>query len=1037
MYRSLKPFSLLFVPLSLALSGPWQSAIAQGPETAGNAEVARIMREFQGRGDLGDDSQPLPPAETVAKLRVADDLQLQLVSGEPDVVQPIHVSFDDQGRMWVVQYRQYPFPAGLKVVRYDQHLRAVFDRVPDAPPNHTTGADSILVYEDSDGDGTYDQRRKVIDGLNIATSVAVGRGGIWVMNPPYLLFYQDKDRDAIPDAEPVVHLSGFGLEDTHSVANSLMFAPDGWLYGVNGSTTTAEIHVPLGDQTITSFQGQCVWRYQPEQHEFEIFAEGGGNPFGLEIDAKGQVFSGTNWGNTRGMYYPQGSYGVKNWGKHGPLTNPYAFGYFEHMEFEGDGRRFTEEFVVYDDDALPQRYRGAMLAINPLQRIAFASHLKPNGSTYRIIDFENLITSEDRWFRPVDATVGPDGNLYIADWYDTRLTHVDPRDTWHKSSGRIYRLASKDPAVTDARFSKFLPSRTRFDLERLTGEQLIELLGHPSRWFRFAAIETLAQRKEGSLAERLLQIATASDDDRSLEALWGASRLVGISKIAEDERLLRKLLQHADHDVRRWTIRLIGDRRLSQPILSQALAQRGRVEENIHVRSQLASTAARLPAPVGPEIIASILKANVSTDAIDPHLPLLVWWATEKHFDSAPPWFTAMLRDNRELWSSPLVQKTLLSRYAKRCALDGTDAALEHCAELFSLAPDLASRTELFEGLEEGLARRTGVVLPGKLAAILDRFRDELPQTDLKLRLRGGDEAALKEALKAIATSELLTSDRIELITILGELQSEGASGSLLARLSDRSIAVRRAALGAVARFSDPGIGNSLASAFQSSMDDSTGLRPIAVRVMSSRLPWAQRLIQEIDALRIDPELVTPDMLAQIRAFDDAGLNADITRIWGRVRATAEDKQQQITDLKEVLVATAGDAERGKKLFTERCAKCHRLFGEGGDVGPDLTGYERTNFDFLSLAIVDPSAAIREEYSQYQALTNDGQVIAGLLIDQTAQSIMLRTAEGQNVRLSLDQVDTFQASAVSLMPDGLLDNLSNQQLADIFRYLSK
>lgn len=271
MYRSLKPFSLLFVPLSLALSGPWQSAIAQGPETAGNAEVARIMREFQGRGDLGDDSQPLPPAETVAKLRVADDLQLQLVSGEPDVVQPIHVSFDDQGRMWVVQYRQYPFPAGLKVVRYDQHLRAVFDRVPDAPPNHTTGADSILVYEDSDGDGTYDQRRKVIDGLNIATSVAVGRGGIWVMNPPYLLFYQDKDRDAIPDAEPVVHLSGFGLEDTHSVANSLMFAPDGWLYGVNGSTTTAEIHVPLGDQTITSFQGQCVWRYQPEQHEFEIF----------------------------------------------------------------------------------------------------------------------------------------------------------------------------------------------------------------------------------------------------------------------------------------------------------------------------------------------------------------------------------------------------------------------------------------------------------------------------------------------------------------------------------------------------------------------------------------------------------------------------------------------------------------------------------------------------------------------------------------------------------------------------------------------
>ena len=194
---------------------------------AGNKEVARVMRGFEGRGDLGDGSDSAMPAETIARLKVPDDLQMELVAGEPDVTQPIHISFDFKGRMWVVQYRQYPFPAGLKVVRYDQHLRAVFDKMPVAPPNHVAGADCVTVWEDTNGDGSYDSHRDVIQGLNIATSVAVSTSGIWVMNPPYLLHYPDADQDAQVDGDPTVHLTGFGLEDTHAVANSLRLGPDG------------------------------------------------------------------------------------------------------------------------------------------------------------------------------------------------------------------------------------------------------------------------------------------------------------------------------------------------------------------------------------------------------------------------------------------------------------------------------------------------------------------------------------------------------------------------------------------------------------------------------------------------------------------------------------------------------------------------------------------------------------------------------------------------------------------------------------------
>src|SRR5690606_19532851 len=190
-----------------------------------------------GRGAVGDDSDPAPAAAAVKLFETADDLRMDLIAAEPAVEQPLFIHFDDRGRMWVVQYRQYPYPEGLKVMRYDQHLRAVFDKVPQPPPHGVKGKDVITVSEDTNGDGRYDTHREVISGLNIATAVQVGHGGMWVLNPPYLLFYPDADRDDVPDGPPEVHLSGFGLQDTHAVANSLLWGPDGWLYGANGSTT--------------------------------------------------------------------------------------------------------------------------------------------------------------------------------------------------------------------------------------------------------------------------------------------------------------------------------------------------------------------------------------------------------------------------------------------------------------------------------------------------------------------------------------------------------------------------------------------------------------------------------------------------------------------------------------------------------------------------------------------------------------------------------------------------------------------------------
>ena len=207
-------------------------------DVVGSEQVAEVMRSFEGRGTLSDGSEPTPPVAASHRFIPRDDIQIDLVLAEPQIEQPLSLAWDSKGRLWVVQYRQYQFPAGLKIVEYDNYLRARFDKVPAPPPEGVPGADVISVFEDTNGDGRLDSKKDVIAGLNIATSVAIGAGGLWVANPPYLLFYPDSDGDDVPDSDPIVKLAGFGIEDTHSVMNSLTWGPDGWLYGANGSTTT-------------------------------------------------------------------------------------------------------------------------------------------------------------------------------------------------------------------------------------------------------------------------------------------------------------------------------------------------------------------------------------------------------------------------------------------------------------------------------------------------------------------------------------------------------------------------------------------------------------------------------------------------------------------------------------------------------------------------------------------------------------------------------------------------------------------------------
>lgn len=298
----------------------------------GSERARAVVSKYPIRGMLSDSSiAPRSPQETVASFKLMAGLKAEIVRHEPVITQPVFLNFDERGRLWVVQFIQYPYPAGLKIVDLGDQFHATYDKVPPAPPNHDRGADRISIHEDTDGDGTFDAHKVFLDGLNMVTAVERGRGGVWVLNPPYLLFYPDANNDDVPDSKPMVHLAGFGLEDTHSAANSLRWGPDGWLWGAQGSGVTAKVRRPGIDAEAegTAFKGQAIWRYHPERQVFELFAEGGGNPFCVAIDAQGRVFGGYNGAQVRGFHYVQGGFYKKAWGQHGYLTNPYTFGFFE------------------------------------------------------------------------------------------------------------------------------------------------------------------------------------------------------------------------------------------------------------------------------------------------------------------------------------------------------------------------------------------------------------------------------------------------------------------------------------------------------------------------------------------------------------------------------------------------------------------------------------------------------------------------------------------------------------------------------------
>ena len=988
-------------------------------------------------------AQGFSPEVSAARMHVPAGWEARPVAAEPLVRQPVAIEFDDRGRLWVIQYLQYPNPEGLQRVTVDRYSRTRYDRVPEPPPRGPRGADRITILEDTDGDGRMDRGQDFVNGLNLATGLAFGHGGLFVLNVPYLLFYPDRNRDDQPDTDPEVLLTGFGMEDAHSVANSLTWGPDGWLYGCQGSTVTANIRG-------IEFQ-QGVWRYHPLTREFELFCEGGGNSWGLDFDAAGRLLYSTNYGGHTLLHGVQGGYFVKSFGKHGALHNPHAYGYFEHAPHRNfRGGHVTVGGIVYQEEAFPPAFRGKYIAGDLLGHGVYWHQIEPRGSTVATAHGGELLVANDSWFAPTDVTVGPDGAVYVADWYDARTAHPDPDADWDRSNGRIWRLAPRPPAsappAPDSSPPRPAAPTPKIDLAKSTTESLQKLLNHPAQWYARRARQELVRRHitlgepiaAASLEAWKSQATTAVAESEALAALWTLTSLQQF-----DEMLAMACLQSPHAAVRSWTVRLLGDTRKVSPEMAHRLDEMAEQEPAVEVRLQLACTAQRLPAAQALPIINANINRDIDNE--DPYLPLLWWWAVEKQsITGREEVLKRFVRPT--LWKSQLGSRFLLPRLVRRYAAEGTTAGLDSLERLLAAAPSAPARTVLWNSVWQGWQERAREAMREltdtdlQMHPVSQRLLQDWQSTPddlllLQLAIAWGHRQAADRARQAAFQPDLPAPRRVALLTMLSAAADPTLIEPTLELLdSNAPESVHLAALDLLSRFDDPRLPARLIAWHQSSSSPSfkSRVRDLLLARSSSARAW----LQAVDQGKVSAAETPLEQIRRVTLLQQPELNALVIKHWGRVEAaTREEKLAEVRRLNNDLRAAGGNVGQGRELFKKHCANCHQLFGEGAKVGPELTSANRQDRDFLLVSLVDPSSVIRKEYVSVVIQTTDGRVITGLPVARTDAQITLLNAKNEQLVVPMSAIEELHDSDVSFMPADLYRQLKPQELRDLFAYL--
>jgi putative membrane-bound dehydrogenase-like protein len=984
---------------------------------------SRLTAAYPKPGD-----KPIPPKEAPGKMTVPEGFKVTLFAGEPDVVQPIAFTFDDRGRMWVVECLSYPIWS-----------------------KDGKGRDRVLIFEDTDGDGTFDKRTVFLDdGVNLS-GIELGFGGVWLCSLPNLIFIPLKDGEDRPAGPPQVVLDGWNMIDTkHNIFNSLGWGPDGWLYGCNGIQARSWVGAPGTPKEKRTYLDCGVWRYHPTRKVFEAVAHGTTNPFGLDWDEYGEMFV-TNCVIDHLFHFVPGGHYERMYGQD---ANPYVYGLmkscvdYKHWaggdwtssrstgvggdpkHSDAGGGHAHSGCAIYLGDNFPAEYRNTLFTANIHGNRLNNDGLARTPAGYKGVRRKDFLFANDSWFRGVCVKCGPDGALYVSDWCDTGECHnYDKADT---SNGRIYRVSYGNP------------KKWKGDVSSLTDAELVKLQLSPNDWFVRHARRVLQERAatgklEKGTADALRGIFSSNRGaPERLRGLWALSVVGGL----DYTQLITVFLKDSEQPVRAWVARLLIEgypdsvvpqnadaQKLEafRRLMMEAFTDRLKARESPYVLVTIASALQRANKGVARELLKAWLPL-LSTSS-DPKLLQMVWYAMLRF-----P-IVEELGLPREEMPSQLRQNTL--RFMLTGSPFPVKGNLESILAMLRIARTREAEADVLLVIRETFA---GTKPPDIEAAywepvyakLLKEGDPEIVRQAEAVAVIFGDEKVIADLVRRISDTAANAEERRAVIELLVSRKIPELGKTLRGLLDDP--AVRQAAIRGLAAFPDAETPAAILKAYPKFTAEE---KADAVNTLAARVPWANALLDAIEKKDVPRADVPVATARQILALNDKALSARLETVWGKLTPASKERAALMKKWKELLTEetiTKANPAAGRAAFTKHCAACHKMFGEGGAVGPELTGSQRANLDYVLENVLDPSAVVPNEYKLINFTLTDERVVSGIILRETKDAVSVRTAN-ETVILPTADIAARRPTNLSIMPDGLFDAMKPEEVRDLVAYL--
>ena len=975
--------------------------------TLNDVELTNAWGEFSGNNSTyalwsiaqkeGRAAKFLTAGEAVAQMTLKDGYAVNAWAAEPMVVQPMAFCWDDRGRLWVAENLDYES-------RNDGFSSA--------------GNSRILILEDTDHDGVADSRKVFMEGLVFPSAIAVGFDGAFIGAPPNLLFVPDRNGDDKADVADIeVRLTGWGIRDRHEVLNSLHWGPDGWLYGLQGYATPSKVRKPSGKGRLYKrnepfpediLEGEGVeinggvWRYHPTKDVFEVVAHGFSNPWGIDYDAKGQLLISACVIPHLWHVIPGGIY-QRQGGQH---FNPYVYGDIQtiadhrHRSAHGGAR-------VYQSDAFPPSQQGRIFMANIHEHAVLSDVLVPKGSGFTAHHGDDFLMANNAQWLGFSMEVGPEGALYVLDWHDGDICGMD---VLHKQTGRIFRVVPKQTLAE--------PFEGRYaDLSRMTDAQLVGFQTSRSDWHARRARVILQNRAvKGALKtethEQLRRLFRSdANPDVRLRALWALHVTGGWTPDA-----LVQVLADPDQYIRAWAVQLLCEDRSPSAIALEKFGRMAREDRSPVVRLYLTSALQRLDHAARWTIAGDLMMHG--EDASDQNLPKLLWVAIEPLVAENP----ALALERAGGSRLPLV-----ARFIARRAVDAD--ALEPLVAAIGKAP--AQQSSLLEGMRDGLAGRFDLSAPSNWTPVLDRLKRSdaaVARLALEVAQQFGDAEIAGQNLAAVRSTTAPVDQRLRALQTLTAQRAPQLAAELPSALDDPRLRV--AAIRAVAAYDDEALGKLLLERYDTF---SSAEKAEAIQTLASRRRYGRMLTEAVAKSAVPRRDVPPYVARQLLRVVGAGF----TDVWGPVEQSASEEQAHASYRALLTDSAIGRANvrNGHDVFARTCGPCHKLYGEGGSVGPDITGSNRTNLDYLLFNVLNPNAEVQDDYRMVVVTTRDGRTLAGNVVAENDRQITLRMVGQDGVLINKPDIQSRETTAVSMMPPGLFEALGDREVIDLVAYL--